>query len=180
MKRILLSLVLLLTFITSDQAFARYLSYNIGSNAQAKGPTRADACEAAIENAENHEPMLGVINQGQELHKNCLSCFQRWNVAKRLFSEVGSNGDTILTELINKGILKNVSSTEVSFNDHYDNHIDTIKEIAGSDSDKILNLFQQAQQVPPGPEAWICKAHVTWRYTYRYDWQDGRAVQVDP
>ncbi len=68
-------------------------------------------------------------------------------VAKLKFSEVGSNGEKILNELLQNGILEEAFSTEVRLKTNLDQNKDKIREIAGSDSAKILDILQQAQSI---------------------------------
>ncbi|MCX5714621.1 MAG: (d)CMP kinase, partial [Candidatus Omnitrophica bacterium] len=73
---------------------------------------------------------------------------RRWEgvVAKSKFSEVSSNGEAILSELIKNGILEEVSSAEVRLKPNTDLKEDAIRGIAKGDFDKIWAILQQAHQ----------------------------------
>ncbi len=78
-------------------------------------------------------------------------------VAKLKISEVGSSGGTILSALIEKGILEDVSSTEVRSKVNLDQNKDRIREIAGNDFDAIWGILQQAhdEKLIPKPPKYI-------------------------
>ncbi len=65
-------------------------------------------------------------------------------VTKSKFFEVGSNGSNILSQLIKEGILKDVSSTEVSFQLTNELKRNAIRKIAKGDFDKIWSILQQS------------------------------------
>ncbi|MBF0570879.1 MAG: hypothetical protein HQL12_03305 [Candidatus Omnitrophica bacterium] len=65
-------------------------------------------------------------------------------VAKSKFFEVGLNGGAILNRLIQKGVVEDISSTEVSFQLSNDLKINAIREIAKGDCKKILGIFTRA------------------------------------
>ena len=65
------------------------------------------------------------------------------DVAKWEFSKIGPNGDKILKELINKGIARELYPGYVWLGDNISINIEDVRNIAGSDFDKIWAIFQR-------------------------------------
>jgi hypothetical protein len=66
-------------------------------------------------------------------------------VRKAAFLGLGPNGGTILSRLINKGVLKDVSSTEVGFALNNELKTKAIREIAKGDFDKVWFILEQTR-----------------------------------
>jgi hypothetical protein len=66
------------------------------------------------------------------------------SVAKSKFSEIGSNGGTILNQLIKDAILEEISPTEVRLKQNISLKESDIRKIARSDFDKIWAILQQS------------------------------------
>jgi len=68
------------------------------------------------------------------------------NIAVTRFDTIGPNGRAYLSELINRGILQIVSSTEVSVNPDVRLDKKDIEAIAGPDSDKLSEILKKWQR----------------------------------
>lgn len=85
------------------------------------------------------ERMLGVRTRQFDLYCLC------GPVAKSRFLETGSNGETILNELLKNGILEEINSREIRLKENLDQNKNKIRGIAGDSFDQILNLLQLSQ-----------------------------------
>ncbi len=96
---------------------------------------------------ETGEEIKGVII------KDIISSMDSWYlksenfrvIAKSIFSYVTSNGDVILEQLIKRGLLEEVSPTDVRIKWNAVLKEDDIKEIAKGDFDKIWAILRQSQ-----------------------------------
>ena len=99
----------------------------------------------------NGQITLEVATQDtREINKtiHVMDVYKIVTVAKSRFSEIGTNGDAVLNELINKGILQNVSSMEVRLTPNAVLNEDTIQKIAKGDFDKIWTILQELAHKP--------------------------------
>ena len=64
-------------------------------------------------------------------------------VPKSDFFELGPNGGSILSRLIDKGVLKEISPKEVSFELNNELKIKTIRDVAKEDSDRLEAIFSK-------------------------------------